>query len=181
MNDRQKKQSLKIEKTQAVERRNATRRIKQFFMLALVSLPLILYLSGVFNKVGLSDFWSIFIFCAILIVLWFIMLFFDKLVLKRSKKIRQIKNAQAIVDKYNAEILKKREENYVAVPEKIAKEATNTEVVELENATNEVDKVEQFDEINLQNTTKDVIISNEEKKNKLKQKKYGSFNNKRKK
>lgn len=197
MNDRQKKQSLKLEKTQAVERRNITRRVKQFFVLAIVSLPIILFLSGVLTKAGVNDAWSVVIFCVILVAMWCIMIFCDKLILKRAKKIRQIKNAQAVVDKYNAEVLKRREEELATkkqAEEKFAateqaETASESEIsqVEAEIETAEAQKNEpenKNDEATkntLQNEPKNVIINNEEKKNKLKQKKYGGFNNKRKK
>jgi len=167
-----------VERVKAVERKKMNRRIKQYFMLVFVSLPLLIYLGFLFEKINLQQIWSILIYSGILIVLWCFVLLIDKLVLKRAKKLRQIKNAKAVLDKYNAEVERKNAE--------IKAEAERLEQIKAEKERKKIEKEQkqielEKQQIELPNSEKNDTISNIEKKNKIKQKKYGNFNNKRKK
>jgi len=107
-----------------------------------------------------------------------------KLISKRAKKLRQIKNAQAIVNKYNEE-LKKQKEAVEQTEEKettIEKDNIKIETAEeedklCENSKEEIDK----NQINLPKNNKSVNLKDIDKKQKIKQKKYGNFKSKRKK
>ncbi len=184
-----KKLNLQIEKEQAVSKKRFNKRVKQFLMLAFVSFPFLLWLGTVFTKAKLSNFVTIVIYCAILLCFWAGVLGADILISKRAKKLRQIKNAKAIIDSYNKQVSERRVElekqanktNQVVNEETKNFEVDNSNIIELSKNAEEKVPLNNNSLNDLQNNKKSVIISDIEKKQKIKQKKYGNFNNKRKK
>ena len=173
--------SLQIEKQQAATKKRFNRRIKQYLILSAVSLPFLLWLGSFFSKIKFSYISTVLVYSAILITLWCFVLVLDYLISKRAKKLRQIKNAKLVIENYNAQVMQQKQ-NKVSIE---LNEIANVNVQKLEQKNNLKFKEEnsnlKLNKINLLNENKNDIISDKEKSQKLKQKKYGNYKNKRKK